>query len=692
MKAFSILVILFIFNPYLFSQWEWQNPSPFGNGLTEIQFLNSSVGYACGYGGTIIKTIDGGENWIALENDINDLIIDIFFITEETGWLITYNFHEIYKTTNGGEDWEVKGNLSPRYATSIWFIDEMKGFASGYQYLLSTSDGGSTWEEINSVYLTNEIYFLDSKVGFVGGFNVIFKTTNGGSDWSNISLPTSEFTPGKIFALDQNKIFIVGTGFFQGNQYFSFIRSTNGGNNWNGANFDYWLTDVYFKTTTEGWVCSDKIYKTMDQGNNWAPTDFSADNFSFYENQAWAINGRNVIIHSDDFWITADQQIKSVFSGFLWNGVAKDSNVVFGCGSNKTIVGSFDGGKTWEKYFQSTDDIYLNSLTFINNSILSVGSGGTIVISTDYGNTWKEENINASWLSDIEFLNNNLGYIVGSINGLACIYITQNGGKSWELQQTFPEYTTIDGIKFSSEKLGWMIANRDGILKSVDMGKTWNLAYDSIPWCEDIAVSGDTAWFSYSNKILRTTDAGTSWETFNVFGYQGTAFWGFAFDFVNSNIGYAGTWDGRIFKSVNGGVTWEEEDFPSTMPIYGLDFISEKKGWTFGESGTILIRDPNYVFVENANVSTTSNYYLSQNYPNPFNPVTTLRFTIIDLQFVTLKVYDILGREIATLVNEEKSAGDYEIEFDASNLSSGIYFYRLKAGDFVKTKKMVLIR
>ena len=81
-----------------------------------------------------------------------------------------------------------------------------------------------------------------------------------------------------------------------------------------------------------------------------------------------------------------------------------------------------------------------------------------------------------------------------------------------------------------------------------------------------------------------------------------------------------------------------------------------------------------------------------QNYPNPFNPVSHLEFGISDLGFVSLKVYDVLGREIKTLVNEIKPAGTYKIEFDGSNFASGVYFYRLEAGGFVQTKRMVLIK
>jgi hypothetical protein len=85
-------------------------------------------------------------------------------------------------------------------------------------------------------------------------------------------------------------------------------------------------------------------------------------------------------------------------------------------------------------------------------------------------------------------------------------------------------------------------------------------------------------------------------------------------------------------------------------------------------------------------------YELSQNYPNPFNPSTTIKYQIPKDGLVTLKVYDILGAEVATLVNEEKIAGKYETNFDASRLASGVYLYRLKVNDFVSVKKMMLLK
>jgi hypothetical protein len=83
---------------------------------------------------------------------------------------------------------------------------------------------------------------------------------------------------------------------------------------------------------------------------------------------------------------------------------------------------------------------------------------------------------------------------------------------------------------------------------------------------------------------------------------------------------------------------------------------------------------------------------LYQNYPNPFNPVTTISFQLPNRSFVSLKVYDVLGNEVKTLIEKEKSAGQYEIEFDGNELTSGIYFYQLIAGDYTETKKMVLLK
>ena len=128
-------------------------------------------------------------------------------------------------------------------------------------------------------------------------------------------------------------------------------------------------------------------------------------------------------------------------------------------------------------------------------------------------------------------------------------------------------------------------------------------------------------------------------------------------------------WDmnGDSLENDSGDMDTSNDTLTTTVQVYIL---------SSAEANNIVIQD----------------FRLLQNYPNPFNPLTKIKYQIPQLSFVTLKVYDVLGREIGTLVNEEIPAGIYEVEFDATNLPSGIYFYQLKAGPFFETKKMILLK
>jgi hypothetical protein len=127
-------------------------------------------------------------------------------------------------------------------------------------------------------------------------------------------------------------------------------------------------------------------------------------------------------------------------------------------------------------------------------------------------------------------------------------------------------------------------------------------------------------------------------------------------------------------------------------PDFALDSLGGKYLVMVGPNGKIFFSKKDVVSsVREVNLSPT-NFSLEQNYPNPFNPTTVIRFQISYSTFVTLRVYDVLGREVALLVNEVKGVGEHEIVFDASGLASGIYFCRLLAGSFHLTRKMVLLQ
>jgi len=197
--------------------------------------------------------------------------------------------------------------------------------------------------------------------------------------------------------------------------------------------------------------------------------------------------------------------------------------------------------------------------------------------------------------------------------------------------------------------------------------------------------------------ILRTTDGGTTWTSQS----SGTTT-GFlvGVSFTDSDNGTVvggpgmGYGVGIILRTTNGGATWTQQTSGTIYTLNDVSFTDALTGTAVGDWGRILRTTNGGVsFVEEEAIDEIpTNYNLNQNYPNPFNPSTKIRYSVPQSSNVVIKVFDILGSEIETLVNEEKTVGTYELTWYAESLPSGIYFYRLQAGSFIETKKMVLIK
>ena len=165
--------------------------------------------------------------------------------------------------------------------------------------------------------------------------------------------------------------------------------------------------------------------------------------------------------------------------------------------------------------------------------------------------------------------------------------------------------------------------------------------------------------------------------------------------------------NGTILHTTDGGITWSLQSKCTDNNLFAVSFTDENIGNIVGDNGVILRTETSGVtFVEEINMTKVPrDFLLFQNYPNPFNPATKIKYSLPNVilsgpadvetgvgNLVTLKVYDVLGNEITTLVNEEKPPGAYEINWNAANLPSGVYFYRLKAGEFIQSNKMVLLK
>jgi hypothetical protein len=199
---------------------------------------------------------------------------------------------------------------------------------------------------------------------------------------------------------------------------------------------------------------------------------------------------------------------------------------------------------------------------------------------------------------------------------------------------------------------------------------------------------------------MRTTNGGMNWawqKLGTVFGYE-------AVYFVNQNTGYAvaNWWDVasyKLIKSTNAGVNWLTLAQGEGDPYFDIFFANENTGWITGYDRLILkTTNGGSTFISNEN-SLVKNFTLYQNYPNPFNPVTKIMFDVnstplapLQRGTVKLKVYDVLGKEVAVLVNEALQPGSYEVMFDGSKLVSGVYFYNLISGNYSETRKMLLLK
>ncbi|AFH50812.1 Hypothetical protein IALB_3109 [Ignavibacterium album JCM 16511] len=415
-------------------------------------------------------------------------------------------------------------------------------------------------------------------------------------------------------------------------------------------------------------------------------------------------------IYSQPQWVRID----SPTNNFLRKIVFTDSLNGWACGLNGTIIHTSDGGDNWFIQNTNTSDPIID-IHFIDNQKgwaliweLNTPPFGSYFLKTvDGGATWVKEliPIESEFFRSVFFLNEQVGLI-----GDRFTYYTTNGGINWNLSQRDSDIVAnlpFLQIQMLNDSLGFacggVLDNAGIIWKTTDGGRNWKtngispdeifeiFIFDSL---NILALSGDPEYL-YGVGLIKSTDGGETWS-YEELPINAVCF---GIDFRNELEG----WSAAGFKflyTLDGGISWSEMNAPDSSVVYDVQFVNDKNGFACGQDGVLLkyIPDPNGIDKEES--SNGMGYQLFQNYPNPFNPTTTIEYVIPNgvRNLITLKVYDVLGNEIATLVNEFKTAGHYQVEFNAANihqgvaLPSGVYFYKLQAGSFSSVRKMILIK
>jgi hypothetical protein len=235
-------------------------------------------------------------------------------------------------------------------------------------------------------------------------------------------------------------------------------------------------------------------------------------------------------------------------------------------------------------------------------------------------------------------------------------------------------------------------ADKAGNVYTAGYGKLLGLQYDFLT--TKYNPDGDSIWTAVYNGTANNNDYLYDMvmdSSSNIYVTGGTVELNGGWNCIT--IMYDSNGVQQALKKFNGNGNSEDEGFALALDNWNNILVTGRTSDSVNSFDYLTIKyGPNLVEIKELSSKVPAEYILYQNYPNPFNPSTTFRYSIPTQSKVVIKVYDILGNEIATLMDEEKSVGTYELTWKAQNFSSGIYFYQLKAGEFVNTKKMILLK
>jgi len=702
---YFILIISIVIVGSVYSQqgWEYVNPYPTGQTIWSMSFINANTGMAVtSDGGTVLNTTNGGMNWTSRAP--YPLSVDFFgcLMIDENTWLAgrvsDYTAVGIFRTTDRGSNWHeiyntgLNGSIDNFYRYNENTIYALHKFA----YLKST-DRGNTWtrKEVSSYpnYL-NSIMFLNDSTGYIGSQDsIILKTTNYGENWFGINVhPVSPFTYfSSVMFKNEN------TGFCVSSEAKGSYRTTNGGINWTH----------YPNQSGTGAFYGDFIniqnYYSTDFGLTWIQRN-AVDSLGYFITFADSNTCYSTYVEGNHIWKSTDKGVN--FSKISRNYFPESKDFTL-CNRNKLFVitrqqifRSTNFGDDFQQVF-SNNQYYLSFIDFSDSlKGIAVGSEGKILLTTNDGNTWLPKTVGSGGKRGVNYINNKIIIQDSAINKL---YISENSGTTWDsiiINDNIPRRMNI-----VNETIGYILAYNSVpqmiLYKSTNGGYNWNNIknvsasqinfYDS-----ENGIIGIPAYY------FRTTNGGISWDSLTYpllpqFAVN-------SIKYVSPQTVYVTGLQSRIFKSTDGGVIWQEQKTYSGLEssLSKIDFYDTTYGMALGGGG-VLIRTKTggeiNVGIKQISNEVPEGFYLGQNYPNPFNPVTNIQFQVPVCHscggrnpVVVLKVFDILGREVKTLVYEYKQPGTYQVSFYAEGLSSGIYFYKLTAGDFSETKKLVLIK
>ena len=689
-----IVIPFMIFSSDAFSQWTRTN-GPEGIAISSLTSIDGTIYAGTEVNGVYIST-DDGLIWTARNTGIETF--EVTSIVYKPGYIFAGTFGGgVFRSTNGGQTWLAPSNGTDFAVTSMVIDDEYifagtignggqrssdngvtwteklpdlfgvgamcksgnKVIASVSNYTLESTDHGETWSYISA--LDGAIiftYYCEGSNIFAGGQNKLYRSTDNGTTFTTINL-VFPFGIVNLYSITS-----IGSTLFAGTSYDGVYSSTDNGSSWNAANEGMGPKNVRAITTTNSSALIAGthyvgMYRSTDMGVSWNKTvsGFPAGI------SILSLLGSETGIYAG----TRDGVYQTEDNGNSWIKLT---------GTNDTI----NYASVWA-LCEKDGDIYASTFLKFNT---------TIYKTTDKGLTWTRSGTGLP--SDLTFIKglatSGDNIIAGTDDG---IYYSTNNGNNW-MPANGP-LISIESIAASGNFVYAAVPSGAGVYRSLDNGVNWILSLQSTVDYVEVAAMDDYAYAgAFFGEVRYSSNNGGSWNA------------SIGFPFETSVFALGPVSDGMILAGTDQDPTWiySSVDYGVTFQPYSEGLAERASVEAFAVNATFMFAGTDYhgvwrrlrpgVVSVKTEEEIPQEFNLAQNYPNPFNPTTTIRYSIPTSGQVTLDVFNILGENIVKLVDQVKAAGNYEVDFNASDLPSGTYLYQLRAGSFVETKKMILLK
>jgi len=713
-----LIFIIPVVNQLFSQQINWQQLyTPVASSITGITQLSNGDFYLGTKTRGVFKSTNNGASWAEFNNGISNLYTEDIFSTDDNKLFICNG------TTISQYDWQNEQwvNLNAPQAGYICVIVNSLGhvIAGSNMGIYRSEDHGATWQAAttNNMGTIYSLASAENNILFAGTGSRIYKSVDNGDTWTQVGL----FDYHRV-----SDIFIDNAGNIYANVFYrgqGIFRSENQGVTWIQINSG--LADELTTTVTVD-INGDIYVGTFEGG--------------VFQKPSGEPTFKQINLH---------QSVSQVLSIFI-----SQDNTLYICSELGGLFKKNKLNLEWEQVnaglpagyalplgFDSDDNFYLANLY----------SG--FYRSTDTGDSWFPIAPYFGGSHRFTFMADNNQLFLGTtveIVFVGMLFSSTDSGEHWDLFQegiplidpNWPYIQVVMGMDVNSDGDLFAALNTSGIYRRLVTDDSWHFVSANIPDTNSFSIcvnSNDIVFAGFPDGyIYKSSDNGEKWVQ-SLSGYQDytveflksageyvfTILHNYNYPYQDSSIGLYTYDNGDTWLNLNvsglgsrvNSIDYYSDDFIVAGTDTNGVFVSYDFGnnWTNANSGLsdkdierVLITSNGYllcgtenegIFMSNINPTTVDdinntslNYSLQQNYPNPFNPSTNIRYSIPQSSKATIKIFDVLGNEIETLVNEEKPAGEYEVKFGGRGLSSGIYFYQLKAGSFIQTKKMILLR